>query len=666
MNFHHSFLRLGEHYQSQQWLQLLELASDLEQSKLETNPEALFFIATAHRQLGQPELGLDAYQKALLLDPASIGLRLEAASSLQDLEDWSAAQHLLVGVKGDNPEQFNLAEILRLRNSIYLDDACAVERQLLASLISHESHLIAVGIALAEVNIVLERHDVAQQCLTQLFELAPHHPRGLILQLRLISLAWHSGGVHKKIDEVFNRSLGHRLVGIETARVYERFKLLDEARSTYELLIDRFGLAGLLADNYMQYLANYGLLEDLKVAISLCSADVTESSQLLLAQCCLEAGLLDESLDHLKLCPDDDRKVFLQARLANCTANAAEALALLRRLYSKHPGNPNIRFDLSLALLSRADWSAAWPHYEQRFSIVNSSYCVPAGIRPVNSELHPKGRHVLVFGEQGIGDTVMMASVLPDLLDAAASVVLFVQPRLAELFSYSFPGLEVVSAISEDQFLKFDSCYGMGTLPRFFRPSTSSCPGDSYLSVDHVRIDAWKQKLAEFGAGLKVGVAWRGGPAGLSGQRRSMALQRLLPVLELEGVHWFSLQNRHDPLELEQLHDSHDVLVTHFSGIADDIYETAGLIAALDLVITVQQSALHLAGALGQEAWVLLPAKAEWRYGSQGSQMPWYNSVELFRQSALGDWDGPIESVRQRLISWLAEVASQNEGQQLS
>ena len=157
MNFGHLFLRLRDHYQSRQWLQLLELASGLDQSELESNPEVLFFIATAHRQLGQPELGLDAYQKALLLDPASIGLRLEAASALQDLEDWPSAQHLLVGVEGDHPEQFILAEILRLRNSIYLDDPHAVEDKLLASSISHESHLIAVGIELAEVNIALRR-----------------------------------------------------------------------------------------------------------------------------------------------------------------------------------------------------------------------------------------------------------------------------------------------------------------------------------------------------------------------------------------------------------------------------------------------------------------------------------------------------------------------------
>ena len=90
------------------------------------------------------------------------------------------------------------------------------------------------------------------------------------------------------------------------------------------------------------------------------------------------------------------------------------------------------------------------------------------------------------------------------------------------------------------------------------------------------------------------------------------------------------------------------------------------LTQALDLVITVQQTALHIAGAIGTEAWVMVPVAPEWRYGTAGSSMPWYSSVELFRQASLGDWSGPIQAVQSRLVDWLAAPASQNAGQQLS
>ena len=149
-------------------------------------------------------------------------------------------------------------------------------------------------------------------------------------------------------------------------------------------------------------------------------------------------------------------------------------------------------------------------------------------------------------------------------------------------------------------------------------------------------------------------------------QHRSIPLTQLLPLLQVEGVTWVNLQYNHDPTELDQLAREHGAQIHHFEGITADLLATAALTAQLDLVITVQQTAAHIAGAIGTPAWVLLPCSAEWRYGMEGSQMPWYNSVELFRQMSFGDWSGPIESVRQRLISWLAEPASQNEGQQLS
>lgn len=657
--------KIRELYYLSDWPGLLALVGDLDQPELASDPELLFFVASSFRHLGQPEHSLDAYRRALLLDPQSCGLRLEAASALQDLEDWSAAQYLLEGVIGENSEQSTLAEILRLRNTIYLDNPKRAEQHLLAIEMTHDSHFIIIGIALTEVNLALGRHDIAEQCLLKLLQLAPGSARGLILQLRLFSLGWHSGGVRKKIQSILDISNGSRLVGIEAAIAYERFKLLAEATATYQALIECHGLDGLLADAYFNYLANNGFLDDLKAALAAASSPPA-SAALLLARCSLEAGLSGEVSQYLDECPDDDRKLRLQAALFKQISDYPAATKCLLSLNARYPANPDIAFDLSLALLARGLWAEAWPYYEQRFLMTNSSYCVPAGIQPLSSDIHPQGRRVLVFGEQGIGDTVMMGSMLPDLLNVASSVVLFVQPRLAKLLEYSFAGIDVISTIAERDFCQFDSCYGMGSLPRFFRPSAASCSGKPYLFVEPACVDRWRQRLAELGPGLKIGLTWRGGAPDLAGQKRSITLEKLLPLLKQGGVNWVSLQNRHDPDEIERLRDEHKVLVTHFPGVADDIYETSGLIMALDLVITVQQSALHLAGALGQPAWVLLPAAPEWRYGLSGSKMCWYDSVELFRQESPGDWSGPIEAVRSRLISWLDEPASQNEGQQLT
>jgi hypothetical protein len=152
-----------------------------------------------------------------------------------------------------------------------------------------------------------------------------------------------------------------------------------------------------------------------------------------------------------------------------------------------------------------------------------------------------------------------------------------------------------------------------------------------------------------------VGIAWRGGGMVAQAQRRSLALEALLPLLRLPGIEWLNLQYGHDPAELESLAQQQGVVIHHFPGITEDLSATTALTAALDLVITVQQTALHLAGAVGTPAWVLLPLGPEWRYGLQGSRMPWYASVELFRQARSGQWDEPIAAIGGRLRQWLAQ-----------
>jgi hypothetical protein len=150
-----------------------------------------------------------------------------------------------------------------------------------------------------------------------------------------------------------------------------------------------------------------------------------------------------------------------------------------------------------------------------------------------------------------------------------------------------------------------------------------------------------------------VGIAWRGGGSLGSRVQRSVELGQLLPLLQVPGVQWINLQYGLRPAELEDFERCHGIRLHHFEGIGENLQATAALTAALDLVITVQQTALHIAGGLGVPAWVLVPAVAEWRYGLEGTSMPWYSSVQLFRQQQAGVWQSVIEALVQRLRAWL-------------
>ena len=192
-------------------------------------------------------------------------------------------------------------------------------------------------------------------------------------------------------------------------------------------------------------------------------------------------------------------------------------------------------------------------------------------------------------------------------------------------------------------------------LPRMLRNCETDFPRrDGYLLADPVRADAWRERLAALGPGLKVGISWRGGTPATGEARRSIALDALLPILSTPATHFVSLQYGNVSAELAQLKMRHSVIVHSWASSDAAMEEVTALIASLDLVITVCTTAAHLAGALGKPTWVLVPLVPEWRYLYQGSSIPWYRTLHLFRQKRLNDWEDVIATVEGELAQKVA------------
>jgi len=175
---------------------------------------------------------------------------------------------------------------------------------------------------------------------------------------------------------------------------------------------------------------------------------------------------------------------------------------------------------------------------------------------------------------------------------------------------------------------------------------------DGYLCVDAARADHWQKRVREFGTGLKIGLAWRGGMASTRRTLRSMDLETLLPVLRTGNCTFVSLQYGDVTDEIGALASGHGIDVHTWPEAIDNYDETAALITALDLVISVQTSMVHLAGALGKPVWAMLPAVSEWRYLEAGETMPWYRSVRLLRQQQSGDWQSVVARVARELEAY--------------
>ncbi len=361
----------------------------------------------------------------------------------------------------------------------------------------------------------------------------------------------------------------------------------------------------------------------------------------------------------LRLSPADPDVLCNYSMVLTEEGRLEEALAICDRLLAAHPDLHEARLNRALAALKLGRFAEAWPDYEAR-KLARSNYVPRVLPLPEWRGQVLRDKKLLVYAEQGLGDQIMFASCLPDLLPQVGGCVVECAPRLVPIFRRSFPAARVESQAQGDASLAslvqsacFDYQVAIGSLPGYFRKNRSDFPLHAgYLHADRARVAYWKGRLGALGPGLKVGISWFGGAASTRRDTRSMRLADWLPVLAQTPCCFVSLQYGNVSGELATVSREHQVKIHAWSEAIADYDETAALVAALDLVISVQTAVVHLAGALGKSAWAILPAVSEWRYLERGETMPWYPSVRLLRQSRLGDWQPVIARSAQDLAQF--------------
>ncbi|MBL8771891.1 MAG: tetratricopeptide repeat protein [Phenylobacterium sp.] len=334
-----------------------------------------------------------------------------------------------------------------------------------------------------------------------------------------------------------------------------------------------------------------------------------------------------------------------------------EALEALDAAVALRPEDALARHRRAIVRLQLRDFAGGWADYEARLDL-KRFLPVAGGI--VNARTRPlltpttrpdalAGKRVLLLGEQGVGDQIMFASMIPDLVRLGARVGCVCDPRLVGLFAASFPQAGFVGPEAARLDLSaVDAVLAMGSLGGLFRPDAAAFPGSPYLRPSPASEARWAQRLGPRTARLRVGLSWRGGSPNTRQDQRSLSLGALGPVLDLPGCEFVSLQYGDVESEVAAANHGRAQPIRIFPAAdIDDFDDLAGLVANLDLVVSVQTTLVHLTGALGRTCLTLIPHVAEWRYTAAGPAMPWYRSVRLFRQAAPGDW-APV----------LAEVAA--------
>ena len=309
--------------------------------------------------------------------------------------------------------------------------------------------------------------------------------------------------------------------------------------------------------------------------------------------------------------------------------------------------------------LSLREFSVGWDKYESRANnrkfiensiIGHADLDVEFSIR--NNQCDMVGKTIFVAAEQGIGDYIMFLSILPDLCLDASRVVCQLDHRLMDLFSRCFPDVTFVRSdhLNTIAQMNIDKHIRMGSLGYTYRRELKDFSGIPYLTPNYERTADWQLRLPSNAGKIKIGISWQGGTEKTNGANRSMTLEQLKPLLDREDCTFVSLQYGEVEADVATFNEgrTHKLLCFPKRDI-NNFEDFAGLIGALDCVISVQNTTVHTCGALGKPCFAMLPFRPEWRYGASGDSMPWYKSVKLFRQTHDGKWSDVIEHISEEL-----------------
>ena len=331
--------------------------------------------------------------------------------------------------------------------------------------------------------------------------------------------------------------------------------------------------------------------------------------------------------------------------LLETLGDAKGAVQCYQLALASHPEFKLAHYNVSTLLLGLGDFAQGWPEYESRwdtseFRAINSR---PALTQPQWRGEDIRGSRILLYSEQGLGDTLQFVRYVPMVAALGATVVLRVQPALVRLLSTLDESI-LVASIDSDQGAGFEWQCSLMSLPLAFHTDLATIPRDvPYLQPDPAQAAAWARRLPA--DGLRVGLVWAGNPKHTRDRQRSLALDQLAGLTRLPGVTFYSLQKGPAAQELAAT----SLPIVDLAGQVEDFADTAAIVTNLDLVICVDTAVAHLAGAMGKPVWVLVPHVSDWRWLKDRADSPWYPTMRLFRQSAIGPWDGVLEQVEQEL-----------------
>ena len=624
------------------------------------HPDSLHLLGVLAHQVGRDEVAVELIRKAIAADKRPAAYHSNLGTALQALGRWEEAAASYKRALERNPDlaeaQMNLGVVFQAQGM--LEDAEARFRQAL---------VLQPNLAEAHVNL-----GNCLQAQGKLDAAAVHHERALEHKPNFAEAIFNLGNtrqaqgrLHEAV-EYYRRALtlkpemaevhanlGNALLALEqpeeAVASYERALALKPgyAEAHYNL-----GNARQAQDKLEEAAACYERALALKPELPEAHYNLGNTRQ---AQDDLEAAAACYERA-LALRPTYAEAHYNLGCVLQALGRLDEALASYARAVELNPNYGQARFGQALAQLLAGDWAAGWRNYESRWQSIDHTTPMRCYPQPLWTGEKPASGAVLLWGEQGVGDEIMFAGLIPGAIRTGSPILLDCDPRLKPLFARSFPGVEVISTGQQGPNTpsvtnvdaanpEFAAHLPTGSLPGLFRNAESAFAATTspYLKADSVERNAFRARYGD--TRRLIGLAWYT-RSRKTGRKRSISLEALAPLFAQPGIRWVSLQyGDFDALEAEAAAADAPILIDRSVEQLGNMDRFAAQVAAMDQVITIDNSTAHLAGALGIPVWLLLPFAADWRWLQSCNDSPWYPTMRLFRQKEPSDWKTVLNGV---------------------
>ncbi len=618
------------------------------------NFDALFLLGTLHLQRREIDDACKLLKKALILKPDhamahnNLGTTFQVKGQLEKAEE---CYHRACVLKQDDPKiHSNLGDIYREQGNF--DKAViSYKNAMRHNPDSAESHC-NLGALFQEMG----RVDDAVGCYHRALELKPayalaHSNLGMALQelgelneaveccLKASQLAPDS--------EVLQNNLGTALKGLRQFNdAAECYRNAIALKPDYAEAHNNLGTISLEQKEFHKAVDCYKRAIELKPDYAMAYSN--------LGMVWRELGKLDASIEScsraIKVDPNcaeahNNIGTSLQER-----GQLDEAIISYKRAISLKPDYALAHMNNAIALLLAGNFKDGWQEYEWRLHIRRHISETPE--KTLWDGLCLSGKSILVYVEQGFGDTIQFARYLPMVRARGGRVVLECQKELIRLLR-GFSGIDELIEYTpvRKSVAPFDVHVPLLSLPGIFGTTLETVPADiPYIKVDSTLSMEWYKKFNK-NKDLKVGIVWSGNPENANDRNRSCSLTDFAVLGDIPGTTFYTLQK--GAAAVEASHPPEGMVIVNLEKDLRDFVDTAAVIANLDLVISIDTAVVHLAGAMGKRVWNLLPFTPAWRWLQYRDVSPWYPTMRLFRQSHPNDWLGLFQLVKRELSEFL-------------